>query len=271
MASRDARLRVVREGRIDRRQFAFQVFACLLLVSTVAARRIAVLDWSVSALSRPLAVFVLLVSGSRSQGAIFGDETGITGSVIVVIAAVCAFQHDAPVLGPTLCSLAGALQWATSSRSCVVEVDRQRLRQQPCPRVAGLLVSSIVEPDRPSVAAVLLGAVVVYWVLNNFIVAALAMSSTQGRPAVHSGRRSHSLRNSDDLLCVVGGAVRPPRARGWTLGGRCRARGRPGLGRSARDRTAAPLHGAHAASRSDGALHPGCVDLRRRCCRVPGR
>lgn len=128
----------------------------------------------------PMAVFVVLVVIAGHRETLFGDETGMTGSVVVIVAAVFAFQHDAPVLGPAICSLAGALQWGHLRDRAWSRLIVNSSAATLSAALAGLCVSASSEP-RSSFgwAGVLIGAVIVYWVLNNFIVG-LAMSSANG-------------------------------------------------------------------------------------------
>lgn len=58
-----------------------------------------------------LGCFVLLMILAEHRDRLFGDETSMSGSIVVAIASVVAFRSQAPLLGPLLCGVSAGLYW----------------------------------------------------------------------------------------------------------------------------------------------------------------
>ena len=128
--------------------------------------------------------FVALSVGAAQQETIFGDDTALNGSMIVILAAVGAFVAGAPLWLPTLCGLLGGLSWE--------HVRERALRKvavnTACTTVAALAGVGVAKSIDLLVVSHAIGAIsgalvatIFYWAVDNSLIA-LVLTAVDGRP-----------------------------------------------------------------------------------------
>ena len=122
---------------------------------------------------RTLAVLAFLTVVAEHRDRLFGDETSMSGSIVVVMAAVVTFAGNG-LLGPFLCGAVAGLYWPHL---------RDRAWSKIIVNGASIGFSSLsacalfgsIEPNDPSVPTTLLlsvPAVLLYWLVNSAVLAA---------------------------------------------------------------------------------------------------
>jgi hypothetical protein len=128
--------------------------------------------------------FVALAVGAAQQETIFGDDTALNGSMIVILAAVGAFVAGAPLWLPTLCGLLGGLSWE--------HVRERALRKvavnTACTTIAALAGVGVAKSIDLLVVSHAVGAIsgalvaaILYWAVDNSLIA-LVLTAVDGRP-----------------------------------------------------------------------------------------
>lgn len=128
--------------------------------------------------------FVAVAVGAAQQETLFGDDTALNGSMIVILAAVGAFIAGAPLWLPTLCGLLGGLSWE--------HVRERALRKvavnTACTTIAALAGVGVAKSIDLLVSSHAIGAIsgalvaaVLYWAVDNSLIA-LVLTAVDGRP-----------------------------------------------------------------------------------------
>lgn len=125
-----------------------------------------------------LGVFAVLATHRET---FFGDETAMSGSIVVVVAAVVAFRDDAWLLGPVLCCVAAGLHWAHVSHGAWSKVIVNSAATAIAASAAAILFRAV--GGSGSLALLGLGtlfAVFAYWFLNNLAIGTVLSTMTPG-------------------------------------------------------------------------------------------
>jgi hypothetical protein len=121
-----------------------------------------------------LGCFVLLMILAEHRDRLFGDETSMSGSIVVAIASVVAFRTQAPLLAPLLCGISAGLYWPHLRNHCWSKV-LVNAASIGFSTLAAALAFGIGGSDLAgSVAGVALLAplsVLAYWLVNSTLLA----------------------------------------------------------------------------------------------------
>jgi hypothetical protein len=111
----------------------------------------------------------------------FGDETAMSGSIVVIVASVVAFTNDAWVLGPVLCCIAAGLHWAHVRRGLWSKVIVNAGATAVAAACAAVVFRSFGGSDSavPLAMATVL-AVLAYWLLNNIAIGTVLSTIAPG-------------------------------------------------------------------------------------------
>jgi hypothetical protein len=126
--------------------------------------------------------FALLVIVSENRDRWFGDETSISGSIVIAIASVVAFRESAPLFGPLVCAACAGLYWphVRERRFDKVIVNASSIGFSA---LASAAVLEILAVDPSSSVGdwliLLVPAVVAYWLVNTCVLA-VAVSLLHG-------------------------------------------------------------------------------------------
>ncbi len=142
---------------------------------------------------------VLLAIGAAQQETLFGDETALSASMIIVLAAVGSFIGGAPLWLVALCGLLGGLSWEHLRDGQL----RKVAVNTACTTIAAFVAVGVViciqmlgVPKTAEVVAGSLGAALAYWIVDNGLVA-VVLTAVDGRPLLSQLR---DLTRSETLL-----------------------------------------------------------------------
>jgi hypothetical protein len=135
----------------------------------------------------PFAILAVLVILAEHRFVLFGDETSMSGSMIVIVASVFVFADTAPLAGPVLIASLGGLYFphlrARAWNHLFFNVSSFGLSA-----AAAVAVSQSGWGDGPNLQdklGIAICATVIYWIANNLIVSG-HQRFLHGRPFVSS-------------------------------------------------------------------------------------
>jgi hypothetical protein len=147
-----------------------------VVLTLVACSAVLIVAYSISGMPHPVAIIGLaaLMILATHRETFFADETALSGSFIVALAAVVKFVEDGTPLGFAVCALFAGLHfshlrtraWARLGVNASVHLVSASLAALSLTATLG----TIERRGIGTVIAILL-AVLVYWVANNFILA----------------------------------------------------------------------------------------------------
>ncbi len=150
--------------------------AAALALSVVNGREPYANPWVVGSL------LLLTVLGTHSEE-VFGDETAINGSILVILAGAGIAYAGGPLWIPAACGLVAGLHWHhirdRAVRKLLVNTSFTTLSA-----LAATAVARVLATERPgviTVAACGLATVMAYWLTDNLLVA-LVLTIVDGRP-----------------------------------------------------------------------------------------
>ena len=161
------------------------VLAAVALVALAAAlvmkRSGSVNGWLV------LAMLVLTVAATQ-RVAIFGDETAINSSIVILLGVAATAVAGAPLWVPAVCGLAAGLHWEhvrnRASRKLVVNASCTTLAVLAAAEL-GRVTLSVGGSGWIAIGSAAVLSVVAYWTVNNVLVAAILAAADGDSPAHH--------------------------------------------------------------------------------------
>jgi hypothetical protein len=111
----------------------------------------------------------------------FGDETAMSGSIVVIVASVVAFRDDAWLLGPVVCCMAAGLHLAHLRRGVWSKIIVNSAATAIAAACAAIVFRSVGSSESVvSLAAGTVLAVLVYWSLNNLAIGTVLSTIAPG-------------------------------------------------------------------------------------------
>jgi hypothetical protein len=121
----------------------------------------------------PFVVLALLVVLAEHQFVLFGDETSMSASIIVVVASIFVFADTSPLAGPMLIASLGGLYLPHIRRRDLAKVlFNGGAMGVSALAAAALAPSHFVDPTFVPDAFRAIAGIGTYWILNNLLVAA---------------------------------------------------------------------------------------------------
>jgi len=133
-----------------------------------------------------LALLVLTVAATQ-RVAIFGDETAINSSIVILLAAAATAVAGAPLWVPAVCGLAAGLHWEhvrnRASRKLVVNASCTTLAVLAAAEL-GRVTLDIGGSGWVAIGGAALLSVAAYWTVNNVLVATI-LAAAEGNTPMH--------------------------------------------------------------------------------------
>ncbi len=153
-----------------------------------------------------LPLLVLLVAAEQ-RDRLFGDETSISGSIVIVMAAVVAFHGQDALAGPMLCGAMAGFYWPHLRDRIFSKVAINAFSMGGAAILAALTFRLVVGERVVSIGALLTAAIptaCVFWLVNSTVLA-VAVVLLRGEP--FSRTWSVLIRSETEmLLFALGGA-----------------------------------------------------------------
>ena len=157
---------------LERRNVRFRWFVAALAALWISAL-VPVLVFSPLPPVGPFVVLAILVVLAEHRFVLFGDETSMSASIVVVVASVFVFVDSAPLAGPMLIASLGGLYFPHLVRRGAGKAAFNGMGMglsAVAPSVIAL--TAAVRTDNPLFTAVIVAAsTCAYWIVNNVIVA----------------------------------------------------------------------------------------------------
>ncbi|MBM3671068.1 MAG: hypothetical protein FJW86_02600 [Actinobacteria bacterium] len=112
---------------------------------------------------------------TENRDRLFGDETSISSSMVVVSAAIVAFAGSAPLLGPTLCAAFAGFYWPHFRDRCFSKAVVNAAIIGSSGLAGAIVFGALTSGTHRSLAdsvVVLIPVVAVYWFVNTLLLAA---------------------------------------------------------------------------------------------------
>ena len=156
----------------DRTPRRFRWFVAGLSVVWAGALTAALLFTPFPALWQ-LLVLAALVVAAEHRFVLFGDETSMSASIVVILCAVTFWRSDAYLVGPMLVASCGGLLFALIRQRAVTKVIANSTGMSLAAGAAAMAVHGVhnISETRYSLAAALAFGCIAYWVVNNAVVA----------------------------------------------------------------------------------------------------
>jgi hypothetical protein len=164
------RLSVVRPRMQPPRPKAVRLLSTMFAASFVA---LLVILAATSAPPSGIMLLVLLAFAvmATHRETVFGDETAMSGSIVVIVASIVAFQSGAAVLGPVLCSAVAGIHWAqVRDRSWSKVVVNSSATGLAAAAGAALFAATRFQESAWSLIAASFAAILAYWLVNNILI-----------------------------------------------------------------------------------------------------
>ena len=190
-------------GRLRRFYLSFAV-----LISAIWLTCVVLLGGTTKAPSLwPLVLFSVLIIVAEHRDRLFGDETSMSASVAVAIAAILVFRESSPLFGPLVCASCAGLYWPHLRVGAISKVAIN-CASIGLSALAAAALYDLILGSKPSIVEVLLVCVpmvAVYWIVNSVILA-IAMALLE-RGKVIAVAVSLVRSETEMLFFAVGGAA----------------------------------------------------------------